>query len=483
MSNVKSQSNILVYARSRPILEHEELIGGENCVFSQNNCIRLQAGRYSCDSNDNSDSCDRNDNRDNHDNQDFIFDGGVFGQNSTQVEVYNQVAQPMIDTALSGVNVSIFAYGQSSAGKTYTVLGGENEHSGLLPRIVAGIFDRIQGFGEDQQVSVVFTYVELYNEQIRDLINKNNENLIIRESIEKGIYIQGVSEHILDSTEAFLLLLHKGNENRATSANQYNQNSSRSHAIATLHITRKDTIRNDIKKSQFHLIDLAGSERVQQNANCSETLIKETVKINQSLFTLGKVIKELTKVVQNNTSNSSSNNNSKKSQSPMISPQLSLSDTFPLSTMSPQYSHNQIPSRTPSPLNSSQQTKVEQKYVKDVKNNENNGKEGNNTGTLKSSGKSNNKDSSQSSTLHSISSNNKNNTNKTTKDSNKNCNKDCLSNFVSYRDSKLTRLLKESLGGNARTSIIICISSSSTYYSESLNSLRFGKAASQHKFK
>ncbi|KAM3147616.1 hypothetical protein pb186bvf_000423 [Paramecium bursaria] len=319
--------NIQVLIRVRPLNYKETHLGSYCCVESTETSVVLDGKK------------------------EFQFDK-VLGTESDQVAVYQAIGDKIIRTALSGVNCCLFAYGQTGAGKTYTMQGNVNipEEWGLQLRVFDNLFSQLS---IESSWTIKCTFLEIYNEQLIDLLSQNQQQLNIREESKK-VYVENLTEVPVQTLADTLATLIKGLANRHVSSTSMNLESSRSHSIFTMHIESKTAINNvyQLKKSKLNFVDLAGSERQKQTAATGDRL-REAANINKSLTTLGLVI------------NSLSEQNLKK--------------------------------------------------------------------------------------------------------------------FIPYRDSKLTFLLKESLGGNSRTFMIASVSSSSTSFQETLSTLKFAQRAKQIK--
>ncbi|OQS07359.1 kinesin [Thraustotheca clavata] len=212
----------------------------------------------------------------------------VFDMQSTQDQVFAQV-KPLITSVLDGFNVCIFAYGQTGSGKTFT-MSGSTENPGINPRALTELFalkqSRRQEYHDDIQVSIM----EIYNEVIRDLLanNAQNTNLSVRQG-PTGNFVQGLTILPVQQVDDVFNLITKGNQNRATSATDMNEHSSRSHSILSIYIKSTNILTNVVATGKLHLVDLAGSERLSKTGAEGQRL-KEAQNINQSLSTLGNVI-------------------------------------------------------------------------------------------------------------------------------------------------------------------------------------------------
>lgn len=284
----------------------------------------------------------------------FVFDK-LFDQHSTQQQVYESTTSPLLDSVLDGFNSTVFAYGATGCGKTHTV-SGTSEEPGIIFQAMQELYIKIDDLSDTKNFEISLSYLEIYNETIRDLLNPDisSKKLVIRENSEDRITVANLSLHKPRNVQDVMDLVVKGNMNRTTSPTDANETSSRSHAVLQIHIMQSDKSMDLTMNHTFatlSVIDLAGSERAASTRNRGQRL-HEGANINRSLLALGNCINA-----------------------------LCLSD-----------------------------------------------------GTRRS----------------------------------------C---HVPYRDSKLTRLLKFSLGGNCKTVMIVCISPSSTHYDETLNTLKYANRA------
>lgn len=270
--------------------------------------------------------------------------------NSRQNDIFDFSIRPTVDDILNGYNGTVLAYGQTGAGKSFTMMGNDIDDDvskGIIPRIVEQIFMSIQASSTSMEFSVRVSYMEIYMERIRDLLVPQNDNLPIHEEKIRGVYVKGLQEEYVASVPEVYKVMRDGGLNRATAATKMNQESSRSHSIFVITVAQKNLENGSAKSGQLFLVDLAGSEKVGKTGASGQTL-EEAKKINKSLSALGMVINSLT---------------------------------------------------------------------------------------------------------------------------------DGKSTHIPYRDSKLTRILQESLGGNSRTTLIICCSPSSFNADETISTLRFGERA------
>lgn len=240
----------------------------------------------------------------------FVYDHSYWSVNksdhhfASQEQIFSDLGQQVLNSAFEGYNACIFAYGQTGSGKTYTMMGSEAS-PGLIPRICEGLFAGMKHKGGGQvSYKVEVSYMEIYNEKVRDLlrtpvINKLNSqgtphNLRVREHPRDGPYVENLSKHQVSDYRAIEELISIGTNHRVTAATKMNDVSSRSHAIFTITFNQAKYIMGIPSEtvSKIHLVDLAGSERASQTG--SEGLrLKEGGSINKSLVCLGNVISAL----------------------------------------------------------------------------------------------------------------------------------------------------------------------------------------------
>jgi len=294
----------------------------------------------------------------------FVFDNAFAEAKSTE-EIYKETLTPALENMIQGFNSTVFAYGMTGAGKTHTMFGdiynstgGMQLNPGLVNLMVRDIFQTFTNESTNYEFFMKMSYIEIYNEQIRDLLNPSAENLMVVEDPGKGVMISNLSEYIIHTEQELLKHIFQGNSRRIMATTHANQFSSRSHAIIQLTVEKRSRVR-DIQEtytqSKLCFVDLAGSERAATTENRGIRL-QEGANINRSLLALGNCINILS-------------------------------------------------------------------------------------------------------------------------DSNK------KGAFVPYRDSKLTRLLKDSLGGNTRTIMLACISPASIAYEETVNTLNYASRARKIKKK
>jgi len=229
--------------------------------------------------------------------KEFTFDV-VFGPDSKQVDVYNECARKIVDSVLEGYNGTIFAYGQTGTGKTFTMEGVRAipELRGIIPNSFAHIFGSIAKAGEETRFLVRVQYLEIYNEEVRDLLGKDqNTRLEVKERPEVGVYVKDLSQIVANNFDDMDKIMTVGNKNRSVGATNMNEHSSRSHAIFTVTIECSEKGADGmqhVRMGKLNLVDLAGSER-QSKTGATGVRLKEATKINLSLSTLSNVISAL----------------------------------------------------------------------------------------------------------------------------------------------------------------------------------------------
>lgn len=235
----------------------------------------------------------------------FTFDH-VASETISQEKLFRVAGLPMVENCLSGYNSCVFAYGQTGSGKTYTMMGEISEAEGSLgedcgvtARIFEYLFSRIKMEEEERRdenlkFSCKCSFLEIYNEQITDLLEPSSTNLQLREDLGKGVYVENLVEHNVRTVSDVLKLLLQGATNRKIAATRMNSESSRSHSVFTCTIEslwEKDSLTRS-RFARLNLVDLAGSER-QKSSGAEGDRLKEAANINKSLSTLGLVIMSL----------------------------------------------------------------------------------------------------------------------------------------------------------------------------------------------
>ncbi|KAF7363485.1 Kinesin motor domain-containing protein [Mycena sanguinolenta] len=246
----------------------------------------------------------------------------VFGPEADQALIYHEVVSPMLEEVIMGYNCTLFAYGQTGTGKTHTMqgdltptpLGNPSANAGMIPRVLFRLFHQLESSGSDYSVKISF--VELYNEELRDLLAadpsapsgskpagkdigapKAPEGLKIFDDASKhGVFIQGLEEIAVKDSADALALLTKGSQRREVAATKFNDHSSRSHSVFTItvHVKEAGHVSGDdlLKIGKLNLVDLAGSENIGRSG-AENKQAREAGMINQSLLTLGRVINAL----------------------------------------------------------------------------------------------------------------------------------------------------------------------------------------------
>uniref|UniRef100_A0A3P9BKP8 Kinesin family member 15 n=1 Tax=Maylandia zebra TaxID=106582 RepID=A0A3P9BKP8_9CICH len=236
----------------------------------------------------------------------FTYDH-VADMDTTQDAVFSSVAKNIVESCMNGYNGTIFAYGQTGSGKTFTMLGPSeldnftDDLRGVIPRSFEYLFFLINREVERSSQSKSFlckcSFIEIYNEQIYDLLDTASASLFLRENIKKGVFVEGVVEKFVNSAAEAYQVLSMGWRNRRVASTSMNRESSRSHAVFTMTLESKESINEvvNIRMSQLNLVDLAGSER-QKDTHTEGSRLKEASSINRSLMCLGQVIMALVDV-------------------------------------------------------------------------------------------------------------------------------------------------------------------------------------------
>lgn len=233
----------------------------------------------------------------------FTYDH-VADMDTTQEAVFSTVAKNIVESCINGYNGTIFAYGQTGSGKTFTMLGPpdcdsfSDDQRGVIPRSFEYLFflinREVEKSGNSKSFLCKCSFIEIYNEQIYDLLDSASTSLFLRENIKKGVFVVGaVEKHVTSAAEAYQVLT-MGWRNRRVASTSMNRESSRSHAVFTMTLESKETDRDliNIRTSQLNLVDLAGSER-QKDTHTDGSRLKEAGSINRSLMCLGQVIMAL----------------------------------------------------------------------------------------------------------------------------------------------------------------------------------------------
>ncbi|XP_025323671.1 kinesin-like protein KIF19 isoform X1 [Canis lupus dingo] len=223
----------------------------------------------------------------------YLFDV-AFDFTATQEMVYQATTKSLIDGVISGYNATVFAYGPTGCGKTYTMLGTDHE-PGIYVRTLNDLFRAIEETSNDMEYEVSMSYLEIYNEMIRDLLNPALGYLELREDSKGVIQVAGITEVSTINAKEIMQLLMKGNRQRTQEPTAANQTSSRSHAVLQVAVRQRSRVKNvlqEVRQGRLFMIDLAGSERASQTQNRGQRM-KEGAHINRSLLALGNCINAL----------------------------------------------------------------------------------------------------------------------------------------------------------------------------------------------
>uniref|UniRef100_A0A8C9ZBR7 Kinesin family member 15 n=1 Tax=Sander lucioperca TaxID=283035 RepID=A0A8C9ZBR7_SANLU len=236
----------------------------------------------------------------------FTYDH-VADMETSQDSVFSSVAKNIVESCMNGYNGTIFAYGQTGSGKTFTMLGPSeldnftDELRGVIPRSFEYLFflinREVERSGQSKSFLCKCSFIEIYNEQIYDLLDTASASLFLRENIKKGLFVEGAVEKFVNSATEAYQVLSMGWRNRRVASTSMNRESSRSHAVFTMTLESKESVNEvvNIRMSQLNLVDLAGSER-QKDTHTEGSRLKEASSINRSLMCLGQVIMALVDV-------------------------------------------------------------------------------------------------------------------------------------------------------------------------------------------
>ncbi|KAJ3126975.1 Kinesin-like protein kif3b [Nowakowskiella sp. JEL0407] len=282
MESDDKSENIIVVLRCRPFSEKEKQAGHKKIceIGTDYGTVKLENPKVA------------------NDMKNFTFDT-VYDEDCRQLEVYNGTARRIVEAVLNGFNGTVFAYGQTGTGKTFSMQGVRDvpELRGIIPNAFNHIFNHIAA-SVDKKFLVRVSFLEIYNEEIRDLLVKQQpgkfKGLEIKEHPEKGVYVKDLSAYVVKSVEEMEHWTKVGNDARSVGATLMNENSSRSHSIFTITVECAETVNGEEKyiAGKLHLVDLAGSER-QGKTGATGDRLKEATKINLSLSALGNCISAL----------------------------------------------------------------------------------------------------------------------------------------------------------------------------------------------
>jgi kinesin family protein 5 len=271
MNTNPSECNIKVVARFRPLNPAEERSGSQNIVSfppGSRDSVNIRGKTY-------------------------LFDR-VFGPSASQAQVYEEAAKPIVKDVLSGYNGTIFAYGQTSSGKTHTMEGaiGDESLEGIIPRIVNDIFQYIFTMEEKVEFHIKVSYFEIYMDKIKDLLDIGKDNLTVHEDKNRVPFVKGATERFVCNPEEVMALIEEGKQNRHISVTNMNEHSSRSHSVFLINVKQENEETQKQLTGKLYLVDLAGSEKVSKTGAEGQTL-DEAKNINKSLSALGNVISAL----------------------------------------------------------------------------------------------------------------------------------------------------------------------------------------------
>uniref|UniRef100_A0A8C2JTU0 Kinesin-like protein n=1 Tax=Cyprinus carpio TaxID=7962 RepID=A0A8C2JTU0_CYPCA len=223
----------------------------------------------------------------------YVFDR-VFQSNTTQEQVYTACAQQIVKDVLGGYNGTIFAYGQTSSGKTHTMEGNlhDTDGMGIIPRIVQDIFNYIYSMDENLEFHIKVSYFEIYLDKIRDLLDVSKTNLSVHEDKNRVPYVKGCTERFVCSPDEVMDTIDEGKSNRHVAVTNMNEHSSRSHSIFLINVKQENTQTEQKLSGKLYLVDLAGSEKVSKTG-AEGAVLDEAKNINKSLSSLGNVISAL----------------------------------------------------------------------------------------------------------------------------------------------------------------------------------------------
>ncbi|XP_077053751.1 kinesin heavy chain-like [Siphateles boraxobius] len=267
--NNSAECNIRVLCRFRPLNQSETLRGDKYIPTFQGDDTVIIGGKP------------------------YVFDK-VFPTNCTQEQVYNTCAKQIVKDVLDGYNGTIFAYGQTSSGKTYTMEGKLHDPNGrgIIPRIAEDIFNHIYIMDENLEFHIKVSYFEIYMDKIRDLLDVSKTNLSVHEDKNRVPYVKGCTERFVSSPDEVMDVIDEGKANRHVAVTNMNEHSSRSHSIFLISIKQEHVETEQKLCGKLYLVDLAGSEKVSKTG-AEGSVLDEAKNINKSLSALGNVISAL----------------------------------------------------------------------------------------------------------------------------------------------------------------------------------------------
>ncbi|XP_049441862.1 kinesin heavy chain isoform X1 [Epinephelus fuscoguttatus] len=269
MADANAECNIKVLCRFRPLNKSEIIRGDKFIPIFQGEDTVILGGKP------------------------YVFDQ-VFPTNATQLQVYNTCAKQIVKDVLGGYNGTIFAYGQTSSGKTHTMEGNlhDPQGMGIIPRIAEDIFEHIFAMDENLEFHIKVSYFEIYMDKIRDLLDVTKTNLSVHEDKYRVPYVKGCTERFVTSPEEVMDVIDEGKANRHVAVTNMNEHSSRSHSIFLINIKQEHVETEQKLCGKLYLVDLAGSEKVSKTG-AEGAVLDEAKNINKSLSALGNVISAL----------------------------------------------------------------------------------------------------------------------------------------------------------------------------------------------
>ncbi|KAM3934046.1 kinesin heavy chain isoform 3-T3 [Leptodactylus fuscus] len=269
MAETNNECSIKVLCRFRPLNQAEVQRGDKYLpVFQGDDCVVVGGKPYAFDR--------------------------VFPPNTTQEQVYHACAMQIVKDVLAGYNGTIFAYGQTSSGKTHTMEGKLHDPQlmGIIPRIARDIFNHIYAMDENLEFHIKVSYFEIYLDKIRDLLDVSKTNLSVHEDKNRVPFVKGCTERFVSSPEEILDVIDEGKSNRHVAVTNMNEHSSRSHSIFLINIKQENVETEQKLSGKLYLVDLAGSEKVSKTG-AEGAVLDEAKNINKSLSALGNVISAL----------------------------------------------------------------------------------------------------------------------------------------------------------------------------------------------
>ncbi|KAK7385390.1 hypothetical protein VNO78_31107 [Psophocarpus tetragonolobus] len=285
MENSDSPQCVRVAVNIRPLITSELMLGCTDCISVVPGEPQVQIGSHA-----------------------FTYDFVYGSSGSPSCEIYNDCVAPLVDALFHGYNATVLAYGQTGSGKTYTMgtnYTGEEDAKGIIPKVMETIFKRVQTMKESSDFLIRVSFIEIFKEEVFDLLDPsasrdvastvkpalpNRVPIQIRETVNGGITLAGVTEAEVKTKEEMSSYLSRGSLSRATGSTNMNSQSSRSHAIFTITMEQKSG--DDVLCAKLHLVDLAGSERAKRTG-ADGMRLKEGIHINKGLLALGNVISAL----------------------------------------------------------------------------------------------------------------------------------------------------------------------------------------------